>query len=86
MPAFYGSEDAEDKGIFAFDLSGISSFYSNGTIRHSPYYITETPLEVGYTVTPDDILLATANRGVVAVDKGASQHCKNSILLFIQMG
>ena len=86
MPAFYGIEDAEAEGIFAFDFSAISSFYSNGTIRHSPYHITETPLDDGYTVTPDDVLLATADRGVVAIDKGASQHCKNNILLFIQMG
>ena len=78
MPAFYGSEDAEAEGIFALDFSTISSFYSNGTIRHSPYPITETPLEGGYsTVTPDDVLLAAADRGVVAIDKRASQHCKN---------
>ena len=70
MPVYYEDADDSSEGIFAVDFSAISVFYSNGTLRNPPYSVKETPLDVGYTITSKNVLLATVDRGVVAVNKG----------------
>eukprot|EP00118_Oscarella_pearsei_P021020 m.233652 g.233652 ORF g.233652 m.233652 type:complete len:461 (+) comp40093_c3_seq1:139-1521(+) len=56
-------------GILVFNYGAISVFYFNGTFHRQACSVTETPYGQGFTVTMDGVFVATADHGLVAIDR-----------------